>query len=270
MTKLYEFSDYKKFLNHRLDELDSGGRGSRARMSRAIGCQTAYTAQVLRGHAHFSLEQGEAINQFLGHTEDQGQFFLLLLQIARAGTPALKSRFVKQLNAIKESLSLLKNRLGVKENLADRDQVLYYSSWHFGAIHALISIPGFQRPEVIAERLRIDVRSVSEAIEFLVRAGLVDRSKNASLTVGKTRIHLGADSPWISKHHMNWRFQAIRAIEEDPKKGLHYSSVVSISKSDEIKVREKIEDVVKSIKAVVRESKEEELCSFSLDFFRLP
>jgi hypothetical protein len=52
-------------------------------LSRAIGCQTAYTAQVLKGTAHFSLEQAEAINDFLGHPEEQGHLLLLLIQRER-------------------------------------------------------------------------------------------------------------------------------------------------------------------------------------------
>lgn len=76
----YAFTDYKIYLNKKLDDLDEGGRGARARMSRAIGCQTAYTARVLRGDAQFSLEHAEGINDFLGHNEGQGHYFILLVQ----------------------------------------------------------------------------------------------------------------------------------------------------------------------------------------------
>ena len=99
MIDLFEYTQYKDFLNDKLDELDQGGRGSRAQMSRAIDCQTAYTAQVLRGSAHFSLEQAEAINEFLGHTEDQGYYFLTLLQWAKAGTKKLQNRFIMKLES---------------------------------------------------------------------------------------------------------------------------------------------------------------------------
>lgn len=269
MTDVFQFRDYKKFLNTKLDELDGGGRGSRARMSRVIDCQTAYTAQVLRGIAHFSLEQAEGINGFLGHTEDQGHFFILLLQAAKAGTPQLRARFEKQIQNILEGRSLLKNRLGMKMNLAEHEQVIYYSSWHFGAIHALASIPGFQTSEKIADRLKINIRQTSEALEFLVHSGLLERTKKGELQVGKGQIHLGADSPLISKHHINWRLQAIREIERDPIAGLHYSSVVSMSKKDFHFIYEKLVELIKEIKPVIRESKEEEACAFSLDFFRI-
>ena len=267
MADLYDFTDYKSYLNEKLDNLDSGGRGSRARMSRSIGCQTAYTAQVLRGRAHFSLEQAEGINSFLGHTEEQGHYFLLLIQLAKAGVPKLKDRFQKQIELLQQDRTLLKNRLGVDQKLAKLDQAIYYSSWVYGAIHALISVPGFQSPEAIAKRLGIGVRKATEAVEFLLFAGLIERSKNGSLRIGNGQIHLAATSPLIAKHHLNWRLQAMQAIEYDPQLGLHYSSVVSISRSDEKKIYEMLVATLKEIKATVKVSKEEEVASLSIDFF---
>jgi uncharacterized protein (TIGR02147 family) len=269
MADLFEFRDYKGFLNVQLDEMDAGGRGTRARMSRAIGCQTAYTAQVLRGPAHFSLEQAEAINDFLGHSYEQGHYFLLLLQLAKAGSPKLRVRFERQLDEMAAKRSLLKNRLGIETHLAEREQLIYYSSWVYGAIHALVSIPGFQTPERISRRLGIGVGQAGEALEFLVQAGLLERDPRGNLRIGKQQVHLGADSPLIAKHHINWRFQAVRAIEQNPRADLHYSSVISISKEDQKRIQHKLEEMIKSLKTVIRESHEEEVCSLSIDFFRL-
>src|SRR3712207_9531193 len=62
----------------------------------------------------------------------------------------------------------------------------------------------------------------------------------SELTIGKARIHLGADSPLIGQHHVHWRMRAMRAIESDPQGGLHYSSVVSISRRDIERLRERL------------------------------
>src|ERR1700733_5866480 len=94
---IFDYLDYKSYLKARLDDPEEGGgRGARSRLSEAIDCQTAYTAQVLRGSADFSLEQGESINEFLGHTYEQGNFLLLLIQHKRAGTQRLKERFRRE------------------------------------------------------------------------------------------------------------------------------------------------------------------------------
>lgn len=269
MTDIFAFKDYKAYLNEKLDSLDDGGRGSRARLSRSVGCQTAYTAQVLRGNAHFSLEQAEAINDFLGHTDDQGHYLLLLLQIARAGTPKLKMRFQKQMDSIREGRAQLKNRLEVEAGLEELYQMRYYSSWYYGAIHALVSIPGFQAPEKISNRLQIGLKKTQEALEFLLEAQLLEKDKSGHLKIGKGRIHLGAESPMVSKHHSNWRLQAIRATEKPDEENLHYSSVISISMKDQAIIRELLIEFLKTVKPIIRESKEENLCCLNFDFFKV-
>lgn len=242
-------------------------------MSVAIGCQTAYVAQVLRGAAQFSLEQGELINEFLGHTDDQGYYLLLLIQYQRAGITQLKERLRKQIQAAREERVLLKNRLGVQEFLSEADQAIYYSSWYYSAIHVLVSLSVIHTQEQIASRLGLSIKIVAEAIEFLTRCGLVEESESGEKSVrrvGRTQIHLSAESPFISKHHINWRLQAMLSIECRRPKDLHYSSVVSLSESDAAKIRERLIEEIKSLKAIVRDSKEECVRSLCLDFFEIP
>lgn len=269
MKSLFQYQDYKEFLNDKLDQLNDGGRGSRARLSRAVGCQTAYTAQVLRGASQFSLEQGESINVFLGHTEDEGHYFLLLLQLAKAGTSALRNRFLKQVESLQDTKLTLKSRLAASDSLAEKEQFIYYSSWLYGAVHALASIPGFQSVESISKRLGIDLRMTNEIVEFLTKAELLVRTKTGALELGRGQIHLSSESPMIARHHLNWRLQAMQSIERNPRQGLHYSSVVSISKSDGENIKEKFIAFLKELKTEIRQSKEEEIFNISLDFFQL-
>lgn len=166
MLDISDYRDYKKFLNQKLDELDGSGRGSRSRLARHIGCQTAYIAQVLRGSSHFSLEQGESINDFLGHTDDQGAYFLLLIQYARSSTSKLRKRFEKQIETMKKDIAALKNRLAASPAPSEEDQPTYYSSWVYAAVHALISVPGFQTIDKISERLNISKKRLMKPSIF--------------------------------------------------------------------------------------------------------
>jgi uncharacterized protein (TIGR02147 family) len=265
-TPLFDQHDYKSYLNQRLDS-DARGRGSRSALARAIRCQTAYVSSVLRGSAHFTPEQGEAINEHLGHSELEADYFLLLLQQQRAGTESLKRRLKKQMERIQESRFDLKKRLTVGQALTKEDQATYYSEWHYAAIHTLSSIPEFSSVARIAEKLHLEPALVADAVEFLLRTGLMEKSK-AGVKIGKAHIHLGADSPLISKHHQNWRLQAMQRLT-GKSDGLHYSSIVTLSEKDSVRLKEMMVGFIQSVKAVVKESKEEQLRCFSLDFFRL-
>ena len=271
-VSVFDHKDYKIFLNYRLDNpKQGGGHGARSRLSQAIGVQTAYTAQVLRGNAHFSGEQAEAINEFLGHSEEEGHYFLLLVLMARAGTRVLKMRYLKQMDVILQGRQNLKTRLGVKQSLSEMDQLTYYSSWHFAAIHALISIPELQSVKALSDHLRIDKQVVANAIELLLNSGLIVRgiSGERPYGVGEARIHLGAESPLISKHHTNWRMQSVRALENPVPQNLHYSSAVSLSRADATILREQLARTIEQLKGVVKKSPEEVAYAFSLDWFEI-
>ena len=269
MKDLFEYTDYKAYLNERLDDDPIlGGRGVRARLSEAASCKTSYTAQVLRGHAHFTPEQGEGINQFLNHSDDEGQFFLLLLQLARAGTPALRARLSKLLQGLKKTRLVLKNRLKVDLVLHEQAALIYYSAWYYSAIHAIVSIPEFQSVETISRFLRLPQKTVAEVLDFLVSTGILIKSAGVrGYKTGTAKIHLGSDSPLISKHHTNWRVQAIRSLEVQREEDLHYSSVVSISHDDSTRIREILVKTIERIRSIIDASKEEKIQSFSLDFF---
>ena len=88
-------------------------------------------------------------------------------------------------------------------------------------------------------------------------------------SIGKARIHLGADSPLIARHHINWRLQAMRALEKGERENLHYSSSVSISHEDFSKIREILVRAIESVKEVVRPSPEEKAACFAMDWFEI-
>src|SRR5258708_4308976 len=99
---LLSYSDYKTYVNERLDA-DPERRGSLSGLAGATRSKTAYVPSVLRGSAHFTPEQGESINEHLGHSEAEADYFLLLLQLQRAGTESLRKRLRKQMQRIQES-----------------------------------------------------------------------------------------------------------------------------------------------------------------------
>ena len=140
-NSVFDYDDYKDYVRDALDARAENKRGERSRLASFVGCHTAYVSQVLNGAAHFSLEQAEKINHFLGHGKEQSLFFLFLIQLARAGTPSLRKVFEEQLRALKEKQFVLKDRLQFNKTLSREDQATFYSSWHYGAAHVLVSVP---------------------------------------------------------------------------------------------------------------------------------
>ena len=262
------FKDYKEFLNEWIQGQPSRGRGVRSALARAAGCQAAYVSQVLSGKQDFGLEQAQAISKHIGLSQDETHCFLLLVQKARAGTRELREYFQSQLDALRQERLLLKNRLGVQSFLEKENQLIYYSSWLYAAIHVITDIPAFQTREAIAEKFSLPLGKVADILEFLEKTGLIVRKDNR-FQMGEGRIHLGSDSALIAKHHANWRMKAIASMDLERPDDLHYSSVVSISEKDSVQIKSAIVAVLKNIKTVIKDSRSEELFSLSFDFFRV-
>lgn len=267
-NSIYDYEDYKAYLCDSLEARGEAKRGERSRLATFVGCHTAYVSQVLNGNAHFSLEQGEQINRYLGHPKDQALFFLFLIQLARAGTPALRRIFEEQLRVLKEKQFVLKDRLEFKRTLSREDQATFYSSWHYGAIHVLVSVPGCHTERGMSEYLGLPVERVSEILQFLVSVGLVVR-KEGNYGIGTTHIHLEHDSPMIAKHHTNWRLQGIQSLDRASKSDLHYSSVITSSKADADRIRSILVKAIENVRAIVKDSKDEDGFCYAIDFFGL-
>jgi uncharacterized protein (TIGR02147 family) len=171
--ELFDYKDYKSYLEAYIRSQPKGGRGVRIALANFISSPVSHVSQVLNGNSQLTLEQGEAVNSFIGHTDEESHYFLLLIQLSRAGTSSLKRRFESQIQLILEKRLVLKDRLGVKQMLSKEDQVEFYSSWFYGAVHVMLTIPEFQTKESISRYLGLSLKKTNEILEFLAVLTLV-------------------------------------------------------------------------------------------------
>ncbi len=267
-ASVFDFQEYKVYLGEWLKTRPGRGRGEKSRIATALHCHTAYVTHVFRGTAHFSLEQAADLSTYLGHRPDEQRYFMLLVQLARAGNRSLKAFLETERRKLIETRLELKNRLQFKHRISDEDQSKFYSAWYYLAVYAMVSVPEFKSVEAISERLRLPRQTVSEVLEFLVSRGIL-RIEQGTYQVSTTSIHLGNDSPMISKHHTNWRIQSIRSLEVPQPTALHYSSVISLSHADVPRVRAALIRALEEVRAIVAPSKEEAVFAYALDLFEL-
>ena len=134
----------------------------------------------------------------------------------------------------------------------------------------MLACKRFQSREAISSYLGLSLKRTSEILEFLVSVGLANQAGVDHFTIGQARIHLGADSDLISKFHTNWRLQALRSLDKESQQlGLHYSSAISISNEDFLRIKTMLVKAIENIKPVIRESEAEAPYAFCIDFFEL-
>jgi uncharacterized protein (TIGR02147 family) len=266
---LYEFKDYRHYLTAL-----AGSKGARTgvklKIANAIRCQPAYISQVLSERAHLSLEQAEILSDYLGHSTDEKNFFILLVQKNRAGTATLVNFFQGKIDEVYQKRMTLVERIGkIKSALSPEQCSIYYSSWQYAAVHIAVTIAELRTLTELGTFFGISTSRVSNILDFLISCGLVKKTSGRySATVSNIRI--GKDSHVILKHHTNWRTQAIESLEREKIDDLHYSGVFSLSKKDSIRIKDLILKTLNdNLKLISASPVEEELYCYNIDFFSL-
>jgi uncharacterized protein (TIGR02147 family) len=266
MAQVFEFTEYKSYLKKILHERTKTQRGAQSRLAEAMNCRPGYVTQVLGGKADLSLEQADAVSQFLGHTSEESEYFLLLVIFGRAGTKTLKDKIKAQIERQQKERADLKKRFKVDE-VSHQNQMLFYSNWVYVAIFTMLGIPKLQTKEALSAHLGLSLKRVAELLSELEKMGLVV-AKGDRYLPSSNRTHLGKDSPMLPKHHANWRMQAMRSIEKRDE-SFHYSSVITISEADVSLVRERLTQALEEVAKIVEPSKDECALSLCIDFFEI-
>ncbi len=267
LHSIYDFLDYRDYLRKEFSGTGEG-RGRRSHLAQFLNCQTSFLSQVLTDRAHLSLEHAIKTSDFLKHNEDEMKFFMLLVQKGKAGTKELEHYFESETNSILKNREEIKERVKVRTKLNNEDQMKYYSSWHYLAAHILSAIPGLNTLDQISRRLKIELKTVKEAMEFLENRGFV-KSTAGHYSIGLTRLHLPKGAAMLPRHHSNWRIKAIESFDFEKPNDLHYSVVLGISKKDQKIFKEKLLKLLEEFEPVIQSSKEELPVVLLMDLFEI-
>jgi uncharacterized protein (TIGR02147 family) len=268
MLSIYSYGDYKAFILDKIQASPNEGRGIKTALSNAINCQKPYLTHVLKGDAHFNADQAILSARYFGLNPAETDYLLHLVLSERAAQQDLRAYYQGHLNSLLNEYYLMKNRVKIKAGVSNEFKSLYYSSWHFAAIHMLATIPDCRTLERIRTRLKLSEEKTKSVLDFLIRSGLVRQEADEYLPTEKV-IFLGADEHQIVWHHKNWRNKASEYIEQNDPTNLHASFVLTLSKRDFITIREQMKTSIADVMQKVKDSKEEEITCLCVDFFVL-
>ncbi len=265
--RIFEFENYREYLEFRLDA-DGARSGLRKKMAEFIPVHTTYVSQVLKGRAEFSLEQAELINEFLEHSEDECEFFTLLLLRDRSHHSKLKRRFDIKIKTMRDERLKIKNRLSQTQEISQKDRERFYSNSLYAAIHVLSSLEEFQTIESLASGIKLSRKKIREMVDFLIRINILTEV-GGRLKPNNSHVHLNSDSELILKHHINWRQHTINNLQFLNTEDLHYSACMTLSVADAAKIKESMLANLKANVDIISKSKDETAFVMSFDFYKL-
>jgi uncharacterized protein (TIGR02147 family) len=268
-VSIFNFSDYRRFLREQLEKISNGKRGQVVALAAHLRVNSTLVSQVFSGLKDFTTEQAADIADYLGLTPLESEYFILLVQIERAGTARLKSHFKSRLAEIKASSKKIDQRVEKDRALSEQEKAVFYSSWIYSAIRLYCSLSDEgQTLERISEQFDLSRAKASELVRFLVGAGLCEK-KHEAYFMRAQRTVLENNSPFSVRHHTNWRLKALQKADSLSEAEFMFSAPFSISHEDLAQFRESLLVLIKELYARVKDSKAETLACFNVDLVKL-
>ncbi|MFZ4405264.1 MAG: TIGR02147 family protein [Pseudobdellovibrionaceae bacterium] len=265
---IFEYSNYKLFLQSYLKQLPKQGRGQLKMMAAYLSMHPTHVSQIVSGSKDFSIEQAYKLGKYLGLNKLEFEYFLLLIQKDRAGTHDLKQYLLEKMESLKKESANISKRIDQDRVLSDFEKSVFYSSWIYSAVRLFCSIGEGQNLDAIAVRFQLSRDKVVEITQFLLTTGLC-QEVNGKIMIGALHTHIGMDSPLLQRHHANWRTKALQKIDSLNTSELMFTGPFSLSKTDFAKIRENLLQMISQTLKTVKASPAEDLACLNIDFFWL-
>jgi hypothetical protein len=106
-------------------------------------------------------------------------------------------------------------------------------------------------------------------LQFLISSGLIQHESGIYRMQTKST-HVEKGSPFLLKHHSNWRISAIQKSEILSDSEMMYTGNISLSKSDFSKIREELILTIQNVLKKVKDSPAEDVANLNIDLFWMP
>jgi uncharacterized protein (TIGR02147 family) len=265
---IFEFQDYRTFLKAWLEDAKKRKTSNLTRLAEVMSLHPTYLSHVLNGTKDLSAEQAFTVTEHLSLSKLEREYFFILLQIERAGTAKLKEYLLEKKKDLLKQKDQLSQRFKGHKELSDTERAIYYSNWTYAALAVATDIQGGQTLAELTEKFNLERRLIQEVLNFLVSLGIVVE-KNGKFSLGQTHVHVPNESPFVVKHHINWRIKSMQRMEIRKPEELFLTSPMSISQKDFAAIREKLNKAIQEIIEVAKDSKSESVFCLNLDFFKV-
>jgi uncharacterized protein (TIGR02147 family) len=242
-------------------------KGPRLQLARAAGCNPSWLTRVLADEVQLTPDQAAGIADYLHLTDDETDYFLLLVDLERAATPLLKRWIQRKLTELSRESRKLRSALKGESAVSQENAIKYYSSWIYAGVHVACMIK-VQSPSEVAKLLNLSESRVGRVIKELRDMGLVTSESEGFIAVSKG-VHLPAGSDHGNSGHAIWRQKVIQYFQEGGGEGLHYSGVHCLSRADIDRIQELLKSAVLNCREVITDSPSETLAVMCVDWFEL-
>lgn len=267
MVAVFDFTDFRKYLIAWIDEHGERGYGLKGRLAEAMRVSSSLVSQILKGEKALTPDQASDLCDFIGLNDIESEYLHLLVDLDRAGNPKFREKLKRKILHLQEQSKKIGKRVPRHKELTDEQKAIYYSSWLYTGIRNLTAVSGFQSPASIAEHLKLEPAVVHRVIHFLIENGLC-KEVPGGVTYGPASLHVDKDSPFVNKHHQNWRFQSIQKMERRLDEDLFFTGPMSLSVAASDEIRSLLPNFIQSVMKIAGPSDSETTACLNIDWFK--
>ncbi len=256
------------YLHAYIQSLPHGGRGELRKIAAFTGIHSTTMSQINKGERCLSPEQAAKLCEYLGLSELETTYLICLVHKERAGTDQLRSIYEAELQKLAAHSNEISNFVKRDRELSKEEKAQFYADWFYAGLAILSSLKPSPTVDELSNRTGLARHKVKEALSFLVRAGIC-WEKNGRYSPGTKSTHLDSKSPFISRHHGNWRVKAMERHPSLTNDELAYSSPMSLSEEDARKIRSMLVDTVASVARIREPSPCETAFVLNIDWIKI-
>jgi len=268
MLRIFDYQDYKKYINDYIKTLPQNGRGQYHKMAKVLNTSTSLISQIFKSDREMTMEQGYLLANYLKLDLPETRYFITMLSLAKAGNYKLKTFFSSELKLQKKEADKLNQRLKVNQILKDEEMAIFYSDALYSKVRLLTSLPHINSPEDLAKVTDVEIDKINEVLKFLMEKGLVVY-QSKKLEMGPSRTHVSKDSPFLKNHHRNWRLKSIERQSLDTSEDLFFTGPMTIEKKHYQEIKELLTKTLEKIFSTLEKTKAEGFYCLNMDFFEV-
>jgi len=267
---IFQYLDYRNFLTEFLKRGSSHPvKMTMTSLAESAGTKVPYLSKCLSNQADLNSDQAYLIGKAIDLSDEELDYFLLLVDYSRSYHQQKKSYLLKKLKD--RQRFFLKTEKRIKTEVLKLDlssQALYYMEPVNLLIHLIMGLnkKKFQE-EDFAKILGVSVKSVLQSLKLLIKCNLISR-KNDSYEVVVKNLHLPTDSP-LFKMHQNLMRQFIHQhiTRSEDKDSFNLQITFSADEEHRIKIKERFLAFLKEADELILKAPAEKLYQMQFDLF---
>lgn len=206
MPDIFAYLDYRAFLRDWFAETKAANPAFSYRLAaRKIGCHPGFLIRVMKGDKNISSEMAFRFSALLKLNRRALEYFDLLAQTARAGSPAEKKFLGERIAAYR----------GTKMKTLEADRYEFFTKWYYSAIRELLEFHAFRSNFTELARTLVPPIKPSEArkaIEVLERLKLICKEPSGNYV--RTDAVITTGEGWKSRAILDYQLETLELAKD--------------------------------------------------------